>query len=143
MASLVSRSGEVHGRGVDLFIISILFCFIAVCLVVVRVFSRGTLGKKLGSDDIVIIFSMVCSLCRDSGRLLCRFYPIWLTRRSLSSSRLRFLSRTASVSLDRFIKLESMPCLISITLTLAQAWITAMARSSRPSNLEIFRLHCR
>ena len=59
MAPLYLRTDEVHGRGVNLFIIAILFAFIAACAVISRLLSRRAIGKGLGPDDVVITLSMV------------------------------------------------------------------------------------
>lgn len=53
------RDNQLHGRGVNLAVISIVFTFVAVCLVASRLASRLTTGRKLHEDDYAIIASVV------------------------------------------------------------------------------------
>lgn len=59
MAVIYARDNQLHGRGVNLAIISIIFTFVAVCLVASRLASRLTSGRKLHEDDYAIIASVV------------------------------------------------------------------------------------
>ena len=59
MAVIYARDNQLHGRGVNLAVISIVFTFVAVCLVISRLASRLTTGRKLHEDDYAIIASMV------------------------------------------------------------------------------------
>ena len=59
MPALYPRDNQLHGRGVNLAVISIVFTFIAVCLVASRLASRLTTGRKLHEDDYAIIASVV------------------------------------------------------------------------------------
>lgn len=59
MAVVYARDNQLYGRGVNLAVISIVFTFIAVCLVASRLASRLTTGRKLHEDDYAIIASMV------------------------------------------------------------------------------------
>ena len=52
-------TNELHGRGINLFIISIVFPSAAMGLVMNRIFSRIAVKKQLGRDDYTIAFSMV------------------------------------------------------------------------------------
>ena len=75
MTILEPRQIGVHGRGVNLVIVSIIFVTIAFCLVGARVGSRLSTGRKLGPDDYAIIASVVSkhqfieaiSLCFDAA----------------------------------------------------------------------------
>ena len=59
MAVIYARENQLHGRGVNLAVISIVFTFVAVCLVGSRLASRLTAGRKLHEDDYAIIASVV------------------------------------------------------------------------------------
>ena len=59
MAVIHVRDNQLHGRGVNLAVISIVFTFVAVCLVASRLASRLTTGRKLHEDDYAIIASVV------------------------------------------------------------------------------------
>ena len=59
MAVVYARDNQLYGRGVNLAVVSIVFTFIAVCLVASRLASRLTTGRKLHEDDYAIIASMV------------------------------------------------------------------------------------
>ena len=59
MVPIYARDNQLHGRGVNLAVISIVFTFVAFCLVVSRLASRLTSGRKLHEDDYAIIASMV------------------------------------------------------------------------------------
>lgn len=59
MAVIYARDNQLHGRGVNLAVISIVFTFVAVCLVASRLASRITTGRKLHEDDYAIIASVV------------------------------------------------------------------------------------
>ena len=58
---------ELYGRGTNLFIISILFVFIAFILVMSRLMSRVTTARKLGPDDYAIILSIVSTSDQAGG----------------------------------------------------------------------------
>ena len=60
MPALYARDNQLHDRGVNLAVISIVFTFVAVCLVASRLASRLTTGRKLHEDDYAIIASVVC-----------------------------------------------------------------------------------
>ena len=60
MPALYPRDNQLHDRGVNLAVISIVFTFVAVCLVASRLASRLTTGRKLHEDDYAIIASVVC-----------------------------------------------------------------------------------
>lgn len=62
MAVLNIRDGEFYGRGVNLAVISIVFTSAAASLVVSRLASRLTTGRKLGLDDYAIVASLVFSI---------------------------------------------------------------------------------
>ncbi|KAK3174183.1 hypothetical protein OEA41_001427 [Lepraria neglecta] len=62
MAILNARDNEFYGRGVNLAVISIVFTSAAACLVVSRLASRLTTGRKLGPDDYAIVASLVFSI---------------------------------------------------------------------------------
>lgn len=59
MPVIYTRDNQLHGRGVNLAVISIVFTFVAVCLVVSRLASRLTTGRKLHEDDYAIVASVV------------------------------------------------------------------------------------
>ena len=59
MPVIYARDNQLHGRGVNLAVISIVFTFVAVCLVASRLASRLTTGRKLHEDDYAIIASVV------------------------------------------------------------------------------------
>ena len=59
MAVIYPRDNQLHGRGVNLAVISIVFTFVAFCLVISRLASRLTTGRKLHEDDYAIVASMV------------------------------------------------------------------------------------
>ena len=59
MAVIYARENQLHGRGVNLAVISIVFTFVAVCLVISRLASRLTTGRKLHEDDYAIVASAV------------------------------------------------------------------------------------
>lgn len=59
MAVIYARDNQLHGGGVNLAVISIVFTFVAVCLVASRLASRLTTGRKLHEDDYAIVASMV------------------------------------------------------------------------------------
>lgn len=59
MAAIYARDNQLHGRGVNLAVISIVFTFVAICLVCSRLASRLTTGRKLHEDDYAIIASVV------------------------------------------------------------------------------------
>ena len=60
MPALYTRENQLHDRGVNLAVISIVFTFVAVCLVASRLASRLSTGRKLHEDDYAIIASVVC-----------------------------------------------------------------------------------
>lgn len=60
MPALYPRDNQLHDRGVNLAVISIIFTFVAVCLVASRLASRLATGRKLHEDDYAIIASVVC-----------------------------------------------------------------------------------
>ena len=62
MAILNARDNEFYGRGVNLAVISIVFTSAAACLVVSRLASRLTTGRKLGLDDYAIVASLMFSI---------------------------------------------------------------------------------
>ncbi|KAF6222086.1 hypothetical protein HO133_001172 [Letharia lupina] len=62
MAAIYARDNQLHGRGVNLAVISIVFTFVAICLVCSRLASRLTTGRKLHEDDYAIIASVVFSI---------------------------------------------------------------------------------
>lgn len=53
------RDIGLHGRGMLLVVISIVFNIISLCLVITRAASRLMVGRSLGKDDYTIIVSMV------------------------------------------------------------------------------------
>ena len=59
MLVIYARDNQLHGRGVNLAVISVVFTFVAVCLVASRLASRLTTGRKLHEDDYAIIVSVV------------------------------------------------------------------------------------
>ena len=60
MPALQPRDNQLHDPGVNLDVISVVFTFVAVCLVASRLASRLTTGRKLHEDDYAIIASVVC-----------------------------------------------------------------------------------
>ncbi|KAL9134164.1 MAG: hypothetical protein Q9175_004658 [Cornicularia normoerica] len=68
MVAIYARDNQLHGRGVNLAVISIVFTFVAVCLVASRLASRLTTGRTLHEDDYAIIASVTCLPCRHGHR---------------------------------------------------------------------------
>ena len=62
LAMLWTRSGELHGRGVNLVVVSIIFTVAAICLVAARLAARYSTGRKFGWDDYAIVLSSVSPL---------------------------------------------------------------------------------
>ncbi len=59
MAPVTDNTNHLHGRGLNLFIIAIVFSWVAAFLVVARLLSRYRIGRNVGKDDYVISVSMV------------------------------------------------------------------------------------
>lgn len=62
MGVIRASPSQMHGRGINLVIISILFVFTATCLVVSRIISRHVTGRGLGHDDFAITLAWVSEL---------------------------------------------------------------------------------
>ena len=83
MPALYQRNNQLHDRGVNLAVISVVFTFVAVCLVASRLASRLTTGRKLHEDDYAIIASMVClPLSYNNFNLILVYDVLILCRRS-------------------------------------------------------------
>lgn len=59
MGVIAARETGLHGRGMELVIVSISFIGVALALVLARVFTRVKMGGKLGWDDFCICASVV------------------------------------------------------------------------------------
>lgn len=59
MAVIIGRDLGVHGRGIELMIVTLVFSAVAAGLVMARVISRAKSGRKLHADDHVIVASVV------------------------------------------------------------------------------------
>ena len=103
MPVIYARDNQLHGRGVNLAVISIVFTFVAVCLVVSRLASRLTTGRKLHEDDYAIIASVVSFAASNTSFhlvlvCLCNMTLLILYHRS---SQLVLVSAMSSVSTPR------------------------------------------
>lgn len=59
MAPVMGGINEIHGRGLNLFIISIAYTFFSILGTADRVTMRYSMNKKCGKDDLFIILATV------------------------------------------------------------------------------------
>ncbi len=101
MPAIESRATELYGRGTSLFIISILFSFAAFVLVISRLMSRLTTTRRLGTDDYVIVLSMVSMIDQIDPMTQRRCRPTVLI------STLGLLDRAHHLQLHQYVWAES------------------------------------